>query len=154
MRADFNYLNKLNSNNLDSPYVLHVLGENVKGYLYDIKKHESLSLIHLNIRSMDSNLDKIHNLFLNCSNSFNIICVTEAWYTDKDFKNNSNFHLPSFDFMVLGKTSPGKMPPGKMPPGKVLPGKLLPGNKPPRKIAPLKIAPQEKCPPENCPPPP
>ena len=84
MRDDLNYLNKLNSNNLDSPYVLHVLGENVKGYLYDIKKHESLSLIHLNIRSMDSNFDKIHNLFLNCSNSFNIICVTEAWYTDKE----------------------------------------------------------------------
>ena len=82
MRDDLNYLKKLNSNNLDSPYVLHVLGENVKGYLYDIKKHKSLSLIDLNIRSMDSNFDKIHNLFLDCSNSFNIICVTEVWYTD------------------------------------------------------------------------
>ena len=30
---------------------------------------------------------------------FNIICVTETWSTDTDFKNNSNFHLPNFDFM-------------------------------------------------------
>ena len=36
---------------------------------------------------------------LKCSNSFNIICVTETWSTDKDFKNNSNFHLPNFDFI-------------------------------------------------------
>lgn len=78
MRDDLNYLKKLNSNNLDSPYVLHVLGENVKGYLYDIKKHESLSLIHLNIRSMDSTFDKMHNLFLNCSNSFKIFGITET----------------------------------------------------------------------------
>ena len=30
---------------------------------------------------------------------FNIIYVTETLYTDKDFKNDSNFHLPNFDFI-------------------------------------------------------
>ena len=93
---DLNYFDDLNSNNFDSP---HVLEENVKRYLCDIKKYDNLSLIHVNIRSMNSNLEKLHDLFLNRSNSFNIICVTEACSTDKDFKNNSNFHLPNFYFI-------------------------------------------------------
>ena len=93
---DLNYFNDLNYNNFDSPYVLE---ENVKRYLCDIKKYDNLSLIHVNIRSMNSNFEKLHDLLLNCSNSFNIICVTEAWSTDKDFKDNSNFHLQNFDFI-------------------------------------------------------
>ena len=36
---------------------------------------------------------------LNYSNSFNIICITETLSTDNDIKNNSNFHLPNFDFI-------------------------------------------------------
>ena len=88
---DLNYFNDLNSNNFDSPYVLE---ENVKRYLCDIKKYDNLSLIYVNIRSMNSNFEKLHDLLLNCSNSF-----TETWSTDNDIKNNSNFHLPNFDFI-------------------------------------------------------
>ena len=47
---------------------------------------------------MNSNFEKLHDLLLNCWNSFNIIFVTETWSTGKDFKNDSNFHLPNFDF--------------------------------------------------------
>ena len=93
---DLNYFNDLNSNNFGSPYVLE---ENVKRYLCDIKEHHNFSLIHVNIRSMNSNFEKVHDLLINCSNSFNIICVTESWSTDKDFKNNSNFNLPNFVFI-------------------------------------------------------
>ena len=77
--ADLNYINDLNSNNFDSPYILE---ENVKRYLCDIKKYDSLSLIHVNIRSMNSNFEKLHDLLLNCLNSFNIIRVTETWSTE------------------------------------------------------------------------
>ena len=94
--SDLNYFKDLNSNNFDSPYVLE---ENIKRYLCDIKKYDNLSLIHVNVRSMNSNFEKLHNLLLNWSNSFNIICVTETWSTDKGFKNNSNFHLPDFEFI-------------------------------------------------------
>ena len=94
--SDLNYFDDLNSNNFDCP---HVLEENVKRCLCDMKKYDNLSLIHVNIRSMNSNFEKLHDLFLNRSNSFNIICVTETWSTDKDFKNNSNFHLPNFYFI-------------------------------------------------------
>ena len=93
---DPNYFNHLNSNNFDSLYVLE---DNVKRYLYDKKKYNNLSLIYVIIRSMNSNFEKLHDLLLNCSNSFNIICVTETWSTDNDIKNNSSFHLPSFDFI-------------------------------------------------------
>ena len=93
---DLNCFNDLNSNNFDSPYVKE---ENVKRYLCDIKKHDNLSLIHVNIRSTNSNFEKLHDLLLNSSISFNIICVTETWSTDKDFKNDSNFHLPNFYFI-------------------------------------------------------
>ena len=48
---------------------------------------------------MNANFKKLHDLLLNCSNSFNIICVTETWCTNNDIKNNSNFHLPNFDFV-------------------------------------------------------
>ena len=93
---DLNYFNDLNSNNFDSLYVLE---ENVKRYLCDIKEYDNLSLIHVNIRSMNSNFEKLCDLLLNCSNSFNIICVTETWSTYNEIKNNQNFHLPNFDFI-------------------------------------------------------
>ena len=64
-------------------------------------------LIHVNIR-MNSNFEKLHDLLLNCSNSFNIFCVTETWSTYKDFNNNSNFHLPNFHFIHQEKKTGNK----------------------------------------------
>ena len=49
---NLNYFNDLNSNSFDSPYILE---QDVKRYLCDIKKFDNLSLIHFNIRSMNSN---------------------------------------------------------------------------------------------------
>ena len=65
--------NDLNSNN----FSLYVLEENVKRYLCDKNKYDNFSLIHVNIRSMNSNFAKLHDILLNCSNSLNIICVTK-----------------------------------------------------------------------------
>ena len=72
--------------NFDRPYFLE---EDLKRYLCDIKKYET-SLLFMLISGIWK---------LNCSNSFNIICVTEPWSTDKDFKDNSSFHFPNFDFI-------------------------------------------------------
>ena len=80
---NLNYFNDLNSNDFNSQ---HVLEDNVKRYLCHI--NENLSLIHVNIRSMNSNFEKLHDLLLNCLNYFNLICVTDTWSTDKDIKNN------------------------------------------------------------------
>ena len=48
---------------------------------------------------MNSNFEKLHDVLLNCWNSFNIICATDTWFTDKEFKNNSSFHLLNFNFI-------------------------------------------------------
>ena len=48
---------------------------------------------------MNSNFEKLHDFLLNCSNSVNKFCVTETWFKSKDFKDNSNFHLPNFGFI-------------------------------------------------------
>ena len=93
---DLKNFNDLNSNNFDSSYVLE---DNVKRCLCHIKKYENLSLIHVNIKSMNSNFETLYDLLLNCSYFFNIICVTETWSTNKDLKDNSNFHFPNLDFM-------------------------------------------------------
>ena len=95
---NLNYFNDLNFNNFDNPYILE---ENIKRYLSDIKKYEnlSLSIIHVNIRCMNSNFEKLHDLLSNCSNSFNIICVTERWSTNKGCKDKLNVLSPNFDFM-------------------------------------------------------
>ena len=92
---NLNYFNDLNSNNFNSPYVLE---DNVKRYLCHIKKDDNLSLIHVNIRSMNANFEKLHDLLLNCLNSFNLICVTDTWSTDNDIKNN-------FDVIYQEKTT-------------------------------------------------
>ena len=57
----------------------------------------NLSQIHVNTRGMNSNFEKVHNLYLNYLISFNLI--SETWSTDKDFVNNSDFHLPNFYFI-------------------------------------------------------
>ena len=93
---DSNYFNGLNSNNFDSQYVFE---QTFKRYLCHIKKHGNLSLIHVHIKSIDSNFEKQHNFLLNCSDSFNMICVTKKWNADEDLKNNSNFDLPKLDFI-------------------------------------------------------
>ena len=55
---DLNYYNDLNSNNFDSAYFLE---ENVKRYLSDIKKCNSL-LFMLISWVMNSNFEKLHDL--------------------------------------------------------------------------------------------
>ena len=89
---DLHYFNEVNSNAFDSPYLFE---EETEKYLYDLKKYENLSLIHINIRSMNSNFEKLWELLVNCSNSFNVICITETWSSDKNFKENSNNWLPN-----------------------------------------------------------
>ena len=92
----FNPFNKLDSlyedpNDPDSHYFderdydskyLHV--NEINTFLYDLTQHESLSLLHLNIRSLRSNLDDFFTLLEEIKHSFNVICLTETWLNDHD----------------------------------------------------------------------
>ena len=73
---DVNCFNDSDCNDFEGPYAL--VGS-VKRCLCDIKKYDNHFLIHVNITSVNSNFERLHSLFFNCSNSFNIICVTETW---------------------------------------------------------------------------
>ena len=78
----------------DSKY-LHV--NEINTFLYDLTQHENLSLLDLNIRSLRSNLDYFHTLLEESKHSFNVICLTETWLNDHEFKTNSNYHLPNYE---------------------------------------------------------
>ena len=103
----FNSFNKLDSvfedpNDSDSHYFdkrdygskyLHM--NEINTFLYDLTQHENLSLLHLNIRSLRSNLDDFHTLLEESKHSVNVICLTGTWPNDYEFKTNSNYHLPN-----------------------------------------------------------
>ena len=105
----FNPFNKLDSlyedpNDPDSHYFderdydskyLHV--NEINTFLYDLTQHENLSLLHLNIRSLRSNLDDFHTLLEESKHSFIVMYLTETWLNDHEFKTNSNYHLPNYE---------------------------------------------------------
>ena len=46
---------------------------------------------------MRSNLDDFHTLLEESKHPFNVICLTETWLNDHEFKTNSNYHLPNYE---------------------------------------------------------
>ena len=48
-------------------------------------------MLHLNIRSINANFENFKSLLEETDYSFNIICLSETWSTDKDFCDNSNY---------------------------------------------------------------
>ena len=76
--------------------------------LNDLTRHENLSLLHLNIRSLRSNLDDFHTLLEESKHPFNVIWLTETWLNDHEFKRNSNYHLLNYHGIHYGrKTNKG-----------------------------------------------
>ena len=63
----------------------------------DVCDVANLFLLHLNIRNMRSNLDEFHTLLEESKHSFNVVCLTETWLNDYEFKTNSNYHLPNYE---------------------------------------------------------
>ena len=62
----------------------------------DIIQNENLSMLHLNVRSINSNFDDFKNLIEESKQVFNIICLSETWSSDKSFRDNSNYHLLNY----------------------------------------------------------
>ena len=46
---------------------------------------------------MRSNLDDFHTLLEESKHSFNVVCLTETWLNDYEFKTNSNYYLPNYE---------------------------------------------------------
>ena len=69
----------------------------INTFLNDLTQHENISLLHLNIRRLRSNLDDFHTLLEESKHSFNVICLTQTWLNDHEFKTNPNYHLLNYE---------------------------------------------------------
>ena len=80
-----------NFQSLDTPYLL----PEEFHQLLDNKNTTSVSVLHLNIRSINKNFDNF-KLFLSSLNyCFSIICFSETWLNDRNV-DNSNYKLPNY----------------------------------------------------------
>ena len=59
-------------------------------------KAESFSVLHVNIRSLNKNFEKLKLLLSKIYYSFKFICLTETWCKDEHLENNSNYHLNNY----------------------------------------------------------
>ena len=75
-------------------FTINLHEKEIKDFLLDVKKYEHLSVLFIWI------LD-FHDLLINCSNSFNIICISEMWFSNIHVYNNSNYDLPGYDSIYL-----------------------------------------------------
>ena len=55
----------------------------------------SFSVLHLNIRSLQKNLDSLFNLLMTLKFEFKVICITETWCSDNSMNHNL-FKLPQY----------------------------------------------------------
>ena len=80
-----------NIQNLNTPYILP---EELQNFLGD-DKDENVSVLHLNIRSINKNLENFKMLLSNLNCSFSIICFSETWLNDSNV-DNSNYQLSNY----------------------------------------------------------
>ena len=52
------------------------------------------SILNINIRSMNKNIDSLKSMLHNLNFSFKIICITETWCRGSE--NNSNYGIPGY----------------------------------------------------------
>lgn len=90
---DENLFKELQIFYLNTPYLYD---HEIDNYLSETIKTEKLSLLHLNIRSINSNFESFRESLESCNFVFNVICLSETWSNDKEFRNNSIFHLKGY----------------------------------------------------------
>ena len=90
---DSNFFNeKINS--VESTYYTH---EEFVSFSRNLS--ENLSIIHLNIRSLHKNIDKLKDFLKDIKGNFSVIILSEAWIDDDKADLNSLFHIPNYSFI-------------------------------------------------------
>ena len=69
---------------------------------------EKLNVLHVNIRSIKRNFEKIKALLEECELVCNIICVPETWRSNTELQNNSNLSLTGFDSVPYKRSKKSK----------------------------------------------
>ena len=99
---DNNFFNDTDLVNFETPYMFD---NEVKNELRNFDPSNSLSLLHVNIRSINTNFENFKYMLDEFNNVFNIICLSETWSTNDDFYNNSNYHLQNYDALHFQRKS-------------------------------------------------
>ena len=60
---------------------------------------ENFSIIHLNIRSLQKNIDKLKDFLNDVKGKFSVIVLSETWTDDDKADLNSLFHIPNYSFI-------------------------------------------------------
>ncbi|XP_065677479.1 uncharacterized protein MAL8P1.12-like [Hydra vulgaris] len=104
MRFNFNEINDVNIDpDINYSYdalkdCLYHFPSDLEGFLfknvYD-KCLNKIMILHVNIRSLNNNFEKLLNLLEETKNRFNIVCLTETWISN-NMDNTSNFYIPHF----------------------------------------------------------
>ena len=58
-----------------------------------------LSVLHLNIRSINKNFESFKEFYLKINFRFSIVCFSETWIDDISFSKNSNFQLSGYQVL-------------------------------------------------------
>ena len=56
-----------------------------------------LSMLHLNIQSINKNLEAFKQFYLSLNFNFSIGCFSEIWANDININKNSSFQLPNYN---------------------------------------------------------
>ena len=92
------YFNFFNNNNLEAVNTKYFSLDELESHL-STAEDDNFSLLHINIRSMSKNFEKLKSLLLNMNFEFKIICLTETWCKSDDDKNNSLFQIPNYSLI-------------------------------------------------------
>ena len=87
---DFNFFN---NNNLEAVNTKYFSLDELESHL-STADEKNFSLLHINIRSMSKNFEKLKSLLLNMNFEFKIICLTETWCKSDDDKTTRYFKFP------------------------------------------------------------
>ena len=95
---DDNFFDEENFSNINAQYFSV---EETKSHINEFTSENSFSILHINIRSMSKNFEKLKLMLHECDHKFSIICLTETWCSDESFRNNSNLNLPNYNSIHL-----------------------------------------------------
>ena len=88
---DLNFFNS-NIGNLDTPYISHEEHKN----LNENGSADTLSILHLNIRSIKKNFENFKLFVSSSSFDFSIICFSETWLDESSLTSQSLYELPHY----------------------------------------------------------
>ena len=78
-----NYFDEIN---IPSKKTTYIIETDIKNFLYETKRLESISVFYVNIGGLKTNFENFRNLLINTGSSFDIVGLTETWCNN--FGNN------------------------------------------------------------------